>query len=194
MNHNTHHLPPPLASLLTLSVVTVSCSQHLFTATALAHYQPSYQLHDSQPHLSLSVCKFTEIQPHKKMSQAVSSSLQNSNISACFFFFFYFTWTQCDDEETHKRRSKNRFPEIDVSLSFSGVWVSGRQQRSWNRETFSNVSNSAYSEREQTYWSSARVMALSLFLLPASSKRSGGAGGEEGDQETSVSKGETEVE
>ncbi len=33
-----------------------------------------------------------------------------------------------------------------------------------------------------------------LFLLPASSKRSGGAGGEEGDQETFVQKGETEVE
>lgn len=193
MNQNTHHLPPPLASLLTLSVVTVSCSQHLSTATVLAHYQPSYQLHDSQPHLSLSVCKFTEIQPHKKRHKQ-SAHLSRTATFLSAFFFFYFTWTQCDDEETHKRRSKNRFPEIDVSLSFSGVWVSGRQQRSWNRETFSNVSNSAYSEREQTYWSSARVMALSLFLLPASSKRSGGAGGEEGDQETFVSKGETEVE
>lgn len=130
----------------------------------------------------------------KCRNQSARLSRTATFLPAFFFFFLIFAWTQCDDDETHERHSKNRFPEIDVSLLFSGVWVSGRQQRSWNRETFSNVSNSAYSERKQTHWSSACVMALSLFLLPASSKWSGGAGGEEGDQETFVQKGETEVE
>lgn len=87
VNQNTHHFPPPLASLLTLAVVTVSCSQHLFTATVFAHYQPSYQLHDSQPHLSLSICKFTEIQSHKKCHKHSAHLSRTATFLPAFFFF-----------------------------------------------------------------------------------------------------------
>lgn len=46
----------------------------------------------------------------------------------------------------------------------------------------------------ETNLSIIQVCDGALLLLPASSKRSGGAGGEEGDQETFVQKGKTEVE